>query len=47
MADISSADGLDPKSLERALAPPRTDANGLPSSGLPTTVPPKGDLGKS
>ncbi|HEY3183331.1 MAG TPA: M23 family metallopeptidase [Gaiellaceae bacterium] len=47
MADISSADGLDPKSLERALAPPRTDANGLPSSGLPTTVPPRGDLGRS
>jgi murein DD-endopeptidase MepM/ murein hydrolase activator NlpD len=46
MADISSADGLDPRSLERALAPPRTAANGLPSSGLPTTVPPKGDLGK-
>jgi murein DD-endopeptidase MepM/ murein hydrolase activator NlpD len=47
MADISSADGLDPKSLERALAPPRTQVNGLPPSAVPTTVPPKGDIGKA
>jgi murein DD-endopeptidase MepM/ murein hydrolase activator NlpD len=47
VSDISSADGLDPASLRRALAPPRTDPNGLPPSGIPTTVPPKGDLGRS
>jgi len=47
MSDISSADGLDPESLRRALAPPKTDVNGLPPSGVPTTVAPSGDLGRS
>jgi hypothetical protein len=46
MSDISSADGLDPASLRRALAPPKADASGLPPSGVPTTVPPKVDLGR-
>jgi hypothetical protein len=47
MSDISSAEGLDPASLRRALAPPKTTPNGMPPSGVPTTVPPDGDLGKS
>jgi len=47
MSDISSADGLDPASLRRALAPPKTNLDGLPPSGVPTTVPPAGDLGRS
>ena len=47
MSDISSADGLDPESLRRALAPPKVGANGLPPSGVPTTLPPAGDLGRS
>jgi murein DD-endopeptidase MepM/ murein hydrolase activator NlpD len=46
MSDISSADGLDPASLRRALAPAPTGVSGLPSSGLPTTVAPKSDLGR-
>jgi murein DD-endopeptidase MepM/ murein hydrolase activator NlpD len=47
MTDISSADGLDPASLRRVLAPPKTDVEGLPLSPVPTTVPPAGDLGRS
>jgi hypothetical protein len=47
MSDISSADGLDPASLRRALAPPKTDFYDLPPTGVPTTVPPSGDLGRS
>ena len=46
MSDISSADGLDPASLQRALAPVPTKVNGLPPSGVPTTVAPKVDLGR-
>jgi hypothetical protein len=46
MSDISSADGLDPASLRRALLPPRTTVTGLPPSGVPTTVTPNGDLGR-
>jgi hypothetical protein len=47
MSDISSADGLDPASLRRALAPPKTGPGGLPPTGVPTTVAPSGDLGKA
>ena len=46
MSDISSADGLDPASLQRALAPVPTNAKGLPPPGIPTTVAPKADLGR-
>ena len=46
MSDISSADGLDPASLRAALAPPKSNATGLPPSGVPTTVAPNGDLGR-
>jgi hypothetical protein len=46
MNDISSADGLDPASLRRALAPPKTAPAGLPQLGVPTTAP-QGDLGRS
>jgi murein DD-endopeptidase MepM/ murein hydrolase activator NlpD len=44
MNDISSADGLDPASLRRALV--ARAPVGLPPSGVPTTVPPSGDLGR-
>ncbi len=47
MSDISSADGLDPASLRRALAPPKVGANGLPPTGVPTTLAPTEDLGRS
>jgi len=47
MSDISSADGLDPASLRRALAPPKIGAGDLPPTGVPTTVAPSGDLGKA
>jgi murein DD-endopeptidase MepM/ murein hydrolase activator NlpD len=44
MRDISTANGLDPASLERALAPlKRTD---LMQTLVPTAIVPKGDLGK-
>ncbi len=45
MNDISSADGLDPASLRRALNPPRRSA--LMQTLVPTVPPaPKGDLGR-
>src|SRR5213595_3211486 len=43
MSDISSADGLDPASLRRALAPPKPSITGLWSLGVPTAAP-HGDL---
>ena len=45
MHDISTADGLDPGSLERALAP--VDRSSLMQTLVPTAVAPTGDLGKA
>jgi murein DD-endopeptidase MepM/ murein hydrolase activator NlpD len=45
MHDISTADGLDPSSLERALAP--VDRSSLMQTLVPTAVAPTGDLGKA
>ncbi|HST14614.1 MAG TPA: M23 family metallopeptidase [Gaiellaceae bacterium] len=45
MHDISSADGLDPGSLEAALAP--VDRSSLMQTLVPTAVAPTGDLGKA
>ena len=48
MSDISSASGLDPASLRRALAPPKVGGEtGLPPTGVPTTLAPTEDLGRS
>jgi murein DD-endopeptidase MepM/ murein hydrolase activator NlpD len=50
MTDISAADGLDPESLRRVLAPPKADVRALLKSAtqaIPTTLPPSGDLGRS
>jgi murein DD-endopeptidase MepM/ murein hydrolase activator NlpD len=44
MTDISSADGLDPRSLERALTPVKASA--LMQTLVPSVVVPKGDLGR-
>jgi murein DD-endopeptidase MepM/ murein hydrolase activator NlpD len=44
MSDISTADGLDPSSLERALAPVRPSA--LMQTLVPTLPAPTGDLGR-
>ena len=44
MTDISSADGLDPHSLERALTPLKASA--LMQTLVPSVVVPKGDLGR-
>ena len=44
MTDISTADGLDPASLQRALAPLRRSA--LMQTLVPTTVAPTTDLGR-
>jgi murein DD-endopeptidase MepM/ murein hydrolase activator NlpD len=44
MTDISSADGLDPRSLEQALTPVKASA--LMQTIVPTVVVPKGDLGR-
>ena len=44
MTDISTADGLDPSSLQRALAPLRRSA--LMQTLVPTTVAPRTDLGR-
>jgi hypothetical protein len=44
MTDISSADGLDPRSLERALTPVKASA--LMQTIVPTVVRPQGDLGR-
>jgi murein DD-endopeptidase MepM/ murein hydrolase activator NlpD len=44
MTDISSADGLDPRSLERALTPVKASA--LMQTIVPTVVRPRGDLGR-
>jgi murein DD-endopeptidase MepM/ murein hydrolase activator NlpD len=44
MRDISTADGLDPGSLQRALAPPPRSA--LMQTLVPTVVPPTKDLGR-
>jgi murein DD-endopeptidase MepM/ murein hydrolase activator NlpD len=44
MTDISSADGLDPGSLERALTPLKASA--LMQTLVPTVVAPAGDLGR-
>ena len=44
MTDISTADGLDPGSLQRALTPLARSA--LMQTLVPTTVAPKGDLGR-
>lgn len=43
-SDISSADGLDPGSLERALRPPKTTA--LPLTSIPALIVPTHDLGR-
>ena len=43
-SDISSADGLDPASLARALEPPRTTA--VPLTSIPAVVAPAHDLGR-
>jgi murein DD-endopeptidase MepM/ murein hydrolase activator NlpD len=45
MHDISTADGLDPGSLEAALAP--VDRSSLMQTLVPTAVAPTGDLGKA
>jgi hypothetical protein len=45
MHDISTADGLDPGSLERALAP--VDRSSLMQTLVPTAVAPTGDLGRA
>jgi murein DD-endopeptidase MepM/ murein hydrolase activator NlpD len=45
MHDISTADGLDPRSLEAALAP--VDRSSLMQTLVPTAVAPSGDLGKA
>jgi len=45
MHDISTADGLDPSSLEAALAP--VDRSSLMQTLVPTAVVPTGDLGKA
>ena len=45
MHDISTADGLDPGSLERALAP--VERTSLMQTLVPTAVAPTGDLGKA
>jgi murein DD-endopeptidase MepM/ murein hydrolase activator NlpD len=45
MHDISTADGLDPRSLERALAP--VDRSSLMQTLVPTAVAPTGDLGRA
>jgi murein DD-endopeptidase MepM/ murein hydrolase activator NlpD len=45
MHDISTADGLDPGSLERALTP--VDRSSLMQTLVPTAVAPTGDLGKA
>lgn len=42
-SDISSGDGLDPASLQRALLPPKQ----LLQTLVPAAVPPGGDLGKT
>jgi hypothetical protein len=44
MTDISTADGLDPSSLERALTPLKPSA--LMQTLVPTTVAPAADLGR-
>ena len=44
MTDISTASGLDPASLERALTPVKASA--LQQTLVPSVVAPKGDLGK-
>ncbi len=44
MSDISTADGLDPASLERALTPLKSSA--LMQTLVPTTAAPKSDLGR-
>ena len=44
MRDISTADGLDPGSLQRALAPPPRSA--LMQTLVPTVAPPAKDLGR-
>jgi hypothetical protein len=44
MTDISTASGLDPSSLERALTPVKASA--LQQTLVPSVVAPKGDLGK-
>jgi murein DD-endopeptidase MepM/ murein hydrolase activator NlpD len=44
MTDISTADGLDPSSLERALTPLKPSA--LMQTLVPTVVAPSGDLGR-
>jgi hypothetical protein len=44
MSDISTADGLDPASLRRALAPVKPAA--LMQTLVPTTVAPAKDLGR-
>jgi len=44
MNDISTADGLDPASLARALAPVKRDA--LMQTLVPSVAPPVGDLGR-
>jgi murein DD-endopeptidase MepM/ murein hydrolase activator NlpD len=45
MHDISTADGLDPGSLERALTP--VDRSSLMQTLVPTAVAPTGDLGRA
>ena len=45
MHDISTADGLDPGSLEAALTP--VDPSSLMQTLVPTAVAPTGDLGKA
>jgi murein DD-endopeptidase MepM/ murein hydrolase activator NlpD len=45
MHDISTADGLDPGSLEQALAP--VERSSLMQTLVPTAVAPSGDLGKA
>jgi hypothetical protein len=44
MTDISTADGLDPASLRRALTPLQRSA--LMQTLVPATAAPKGDLGR-
>jgi hypothetical protein len=44
MSDISTADGLDPASLQRALTPVAPSA--LMQTLVPTTVAPTTDLGR-
>ncbi|MFL5953951.1 MAG: hypothetical protein ACJ76I_07570 [Gaiellaceae bacterium] len=44
MSDISTADGLDPASLQRALTPVSPSA--LMQTLVPTTIAPTADLGR-